>query len=331
MRRCWPRSWPRSRPVHRSPARLIAQAALAAGLASALPHWAAAQTPSEACNARWAAFEAAAKSNSLESATAAEKDLAAAPGCGRQRVGARQTVLDLHRLEADRLKRESATPARQLDVLDAALAYGNAWSAWDIYARIGDLRRRMPTADGRPDHAAASLAYDAAVRAIDLAPPSARPAAAEIERIVRLAYQYEALSPTPVPRRATFTRIARQIDVERTPVPLQFVYDSDKLTEAGLEQASNLLGLLKEEGMPPILLVGHTDPKGSDDYNDKLSVRRAVAVRNVLAAGGYPVERIGTEGRGKRDIDKLRIVDQEEFTLEQVHQMLRRVELVPRQ
>jgi outer membrane protein OmpA-like peptidoglycan-associated protein len=309
----------------------MAQAALAAGLASALPHWAAAQAPSETCEARWADFEAAAQSKRLEAATAAEKDLAAAPGCGRQRVSARQAVLDLYRVEADRLQRESAAAAGQLKVLDAALAYGNAWSAWDIYARIGDLRRRMPSADGQPDHAAVSLAYDEAVRAIDLAPPSARPAPAEIERIVRLAYQYEALSATPVPRRATLSRIARQIDVERTPVPLQFVYDSDKLTEAGLEQARNLLGLLKAEGMPPILLVGHTDPKGSDDYNDKLSVRRAVAVRNFLAAGGYPADRIGTEGRGKRDIDKLRIVDQGDFTVEQVHRMLRRVELVAKQ
>ena len=331
MPRFWLRSWPRSWPVCRIPARFIAQAALAAGLASALPHRASAQTPSETCKARWAAFEAAAKSKSLESATAAEKDLAAAPGCGRQRVSARQGVLDLYRVEADRLKRQSAAPAKQLEVLNAALAYGNAWNAWDIYARIGDLRRRMPSADGHPDHAAVSLAYDEAVRAIDLAPPSVRPATAEIERIVGLAYQYEALSPTPVPRRATFTRIARQINVERTPVPLQFVYDSDKLTEAGLEQARNLLGLLKEEDMPPILLVGHTDPKGSDDYNDKLSVRRAVAVRNVLAAGGYPAARIDTEGRGKRDIDKLKIVDHGDFTVEQVHQMLRRVELDSKQ
>jgi OOP family OmpA-OmpF porin len=289
-----------------------------------------AQTPSETCTARSAAFEAAAKAESLPAAAAAEASLAGVPGCGRQRVAAREAMLDLYRAEADRLQRENAAPAAQLAALEAALPYGSAWNAWDIHARIGDLRRRMPTADGQPDHAAVSRAYDEAVRAIDQAPPSARPAEAEIGRLVGLAYQHEALSPTPVPRRATFTRTARQINVERTPVPLQFVYDSDKLTDAGLAQARNLLGLLKEEGMPPIRLIGHTDPKGSDAYNDKLSVRRAVAVRTFLAAGGYPADRIDTEGRGKRDIDKLRIVDQSEFTVEQVHQMLRRVELVPR-
>jgi len=308
----------------------IARMLLAAGLAGALSHWTGAQTLSEDCKARWAAFEAAAKSGGLATATAAEASLAGTPGCGRQRVAAREAMLDLHRAEADRLKRENAAPAAQLAALEAALPYGNAWNAWDIHARIGDLRRRMPAADGQPDHAAVSLAYDEAVRAIDLAPASARPAEVEIGRLVGLAYQHEALSPKPVPRRATLSRTARQINVEHTPVPLQFVYDSDKLTDAGLEQARNLLALLKEEGMPPIRVVGHTDPKGSDEYNDKLSVRRAVAVRNVLAAGGYPAHRIVAEGRGKRDIDKLRIVDQSEFTVEQVHQMLRRVELVPR-
>jgi outer membrane protein OmpA-like peptidoglycan-associated protein len=309
-------------------AQLLVQAVLAAALAGVLPLWAVAQPVSEACRELWAGFEAAAHSKNLEAATAAEKSLAVVPGCGRQRVAAKQALLDLFRAEADWLQRGGAPPARQLAVLEAALAYGNAWNAWDIHARIGDLRRRMPAAGGEPDHAAVSLAYDEAVRAVDLAPASARPAATEIERLVALAYQYEALSPRPVPRRATFTRVARQINVERTPVPLQFVYDSDKLTEAGLTQARNLLGLLKEEGMPPIRLVGHTDPKGSDDYNDKLSVRRAVAVRDFLIDGGYPADRIETEGRGKRDIDKLKIVDRSEFTEEQIHQMLRRVELI---
>ena len=91
------------------------QAVLAIGVAGGLPHWTAAQTPPEGCKARWAAFEAAAKSRSLEAAATAERSLAAAPGCGRQRVSAKETVLDLYRVEADRLKRESAPPAKQLE------------------------------------------------------------------------------------------------------------------------------------------------------------------------------------------------------------------------
>jgi outer membrane protein OmpA-like peptidoglycan-associated protein len=79
--------------------------------------------------------------------------------------------------------------------------------------------------------------------------------------------------------------------------------------------------------MPRVRLIGHTDPKGTDDYNDKLSMRRANAIKSYLTARGYPLDRIMTEGRGKRDIDKLKIVDKSQFTVDQIHEMLRRVEL----
>src|SRR5262245_39948522 len=251
---------------HSNLVRIASLAVLCAGLASATR--ATAQAPSQECTDRWSGFEAAARAGDPQTAAAAEKTLAATPGCNPQRVKAREIMLQFHRETTARLQRDNAPLAEQLAALNAALAYGNPWNAWDIHARIGDIARRLPSAGGRPDLAAASLAYDAAVKAIDLAPPAARPPAAEIERIVRLAYQYEALSPVAVPRRATFTRTARQIDIERTPVPLQFIYDRDQLTEAGHVQAENLLRLLKEEGMPPIQLIGHTDPIGSDAYND---------------------------------------------------------------
>ena len=277
-------------------------------------------------------LEAAAKAYDLRSAAAGERDIAIDPICNSfLSVGARDLMFALHREEEVRLERAGAPIPERVATLGAALRYAGPGNAWAVHARMGDLMRRLPAANGQPDYAAISLAYDAAVQAIDLAPPSARPGASEIGRLVGLAYQFEALSPTPVPRRGPFTRAARQINVERTPVPLQFVYDSDRLTEAGRAQAENLFDLLKEEDMPQLRLAGHTDPKGSDDYNDKLSLRRALAIKHFLTGCGYPADRITTEGRGKRDIDKLRIWDSTEFTLDQIHQMLRRVELVWRQ
>lgn len=43
-----------------------------------------------------------------------------------------------------------------------------------------------------------------------------------------------------------------------------------------------------------------TDDQGSDDYNYKLSERRAQAVRDYIIAGGIPVSRLATKGFGKR-------------------------------
>jgi OOP family OmpA-OmpF porin len=48
-------------------------------------------------------------------------------------------------------------------------------------------------------------------------------------------------------------------------------------------------------------VVGHTDTSGSNAYNDKLSVRRAEAVRDALVANGVQSGAISLEGRGESD------------------------------
>jgi len=48
-----------------------------------------------------------------------------------------------------------------------------------------------------------------------------------------------------------------------------------------------------------IIIEGHTDSRGSDDYNVGLSQRRAQAVADALAAKGVPQANVRTVGRGK--------------------------------
>jgi OOP family OmpA-OmpF porin len=50
-----------------------------------------------------------------------------------------------------------------------------------------------------------------------------------------------------------------------------------------------------------VLVTGHTDLIGSDAYNQKLSERRANAVRKYLAAHGIDATRIKSEGKGKNE------------------------------
>ena len=52
-----------------------------------------------------------------------------------------------------------------------------------------------------------------------------------------------------------------------------------------------------------VTVVGHTDAKGSDAYNEALGMRRADAVRNYIIAQGYPASQVGpAESRGERDM-----------------------------
>jgi OOP family OmpA-OmpF porin len=52
-----------------------------------------------------------------------------------------------------------------------------------------------------------------------------------------------------------------------------------------------------------VTIVGHTDAKGSDEYNMALGQRRADAVRDYFIAQGYPAQDLApAESMGKRDL-----------------------------
>jgi OOP family OmpA-OmpF porin len=50
-----------------------------------------------------------------------------------------------------------------------------------------------------------------------------------------------------------------------------------------------------------IIAVGHTDHFGSDAYNQKLSERRAAAVKTYLVSKGIDANRVYTEGKGEKN------------------------------
>ena len=52
-----------------------------------------------------------------------------------------------------------------------------------------------------------------------------------------------------------------------------------------------------------VTVVGHTDAKGSDEYNMALGQRRADAVREYIIALCYPAEHVApAETRGEREM-----------------------------
>ena len=80
---------------------------------------------------------------------------------------------------------------------------------------------------------------------------------------------------------------------------LLFDFDSYALRETTMDNLADLAETLKEYQRTEILIEGHTDARGPEDYNKDLSVNRAESVANFLAANGVSEERFVIKGYGE--------------------------------
>ncbi|HNR67682.1 MAG TPA: OmpA family protein [bacterium] len=80
---------------------------------------------------------------------------------------------------------------------------------------------------------------------------------------------------------------------------LLFDVDKADLSFASRKQLSNFAETLSQYGDTNILLEGHTDSTGPDEYNLDLSVRRAQAVADYLTSLGVEAARLTIKGYGE--------------------------------
>ncbi|PUA17242.1 outer membrane protein OmpA [Glaciimonas sp. PCH181] len=78
-----------------------------------------------------------------------------------------------------------------------------------------------------------------------------------------------------------------------------FDFDKAVLKPEGKSKLNDLTSKLGELNLEVIIAVGHTDSIGSVAYNQKLSIRRAEAVKAYLVSKGIESNRVYTEGKGK--------------------------------
>ena len=93
-----------------------------------------------------------------------------------------------------------------------------------------------------------------------------------------------------------------------TTVPKRFVFDnlnfetgSTKLTPDSVPTVNSLVVILKAYPAVAVRLEGHTDNTGDAAANKKLSLDRAIVVKEIMITGGVADARIGTDGYGEEN------------------------------
>jgi outer membrane protein, adhesin transport system len=141
---------------------------------------------------------------------------------------------------------------------------------------VGQDRGELPPEELCPFESPELVVIDKA-KAVADAPVRARPAVAAPVTP----------SPATVPAKLTLSS------------DTSFDFDKSVLKPEGKKNLDDLIGKIKGSNYEVVIAVGHTDGKGSEAYNQKLSERRAESVKAYLVNQGVPATKVRAEGKGK--------------------------------
>lgn len=188
---------------------------------------------------------------------------------------------------ASALSREAAERATAAEGAAHAAAEGRQWAE----IQTADARQKADAAreDASAAQQEATSAREAAARAQAEAEAVRKRAEAEVSRLESALGQI-----------AETRRTALGLVMNLGSDYLKFEFDKAELRPEDRELLSRVAGILMTSRDYMVSVNGHTDDVGSDAYNQKLSEKRAQAVRDYLVQAGMAPEILSVLGHGKK-------------------------------
>jgi OOP family OmpA-OmpF porin len=97
-----------------------------------------------------------------------------------------------------------------------------------------------------------------------------------------------AAKPKPVAEKVTFA------------ADVLFDFDKAVIKPEGKSKLDDLASKMKDINLEVVIAIGHADATGTDEYNQRLSVRRAESVKAYFVSKGIEANRVYTEGKGEK-------------------------------
>ena len=120
----------------------------------------------------------------------------------------------------------------------------------------------------------------------------------EVTEQINIAKNDESHWQTDVLTNATICMEKKLVIKPETVVSVYFDFDRSDLKERGLEQLDSIYHVLLADTLATIQISGYTDGLGSEEYNKKLSDRRAKSCADYLVSKGIDSSRITFESFG---------------------------------
>lgn len=115
--------------------------------------------------------------------------------------------------------------------------------------------------------------------------------------LVKKAEAPKAAAPAPAAAKPAPKPAAKKVTLAADAL---FDFDKAVLRAEGKAKLDKLASDIQGIKLEVIIAVGHADRIGSDKYNQKLSERRAAAVKDYLIGKGVEANRIYAEGKGEK-------------------------------